>query len=422
MTGTPYSAGGIRTTVAATRAASDEQLAANLARLVDEMRRAGHHHRRGQERLRPDRARRGPQPGPRPAGHRGDHLPRRARRAPEYADDPAAYVDLVTGPMLDACAPHAKWIDVFCESRRLRRGPGEGDPRGRQGQRPRPGCTPTSSAPARASASPASSAWSRSTTAPTSPTRTSTPWRPAGRRRRCCRAWSSPPGRRTPTAAGCSTRASRWRSPPTATRAPATPPRCRCASRSRSARWGCRRPRRSAAATRAAPGPGAHRRRPPRRGRPRRPRGARRPVVPPPRLPSRCPAGPPDLRRRPPHLAGRGTAAAKRAASARPRRRSSGPPSTRKANGTLASHSCAYIAGLLVLPTSTQPSPGGSSRPMGGRIHGATSVSGASNTTRVGNSHPAPRFSSSDGHRVEVRRAARRRARSAATARTRSIR
>src|SRR4051794_37945560 len=33
MTGTPYSAGGIRTTVAATRAAGDEQLAANLARL-----------------------------------------------------------------------------------------------------------------------------------------------------------------------------------------------------------------------------------------------------------------------------------------------------------------------------------------------------------------------------------------------------
>ena len=41
MTGTPYSAGGIRTTVAATRAATDEQLAANLARLVEEMRRQG---------------------------------------------------------------------------------------------------------------------------------------------------------------------------------------------------------------------------------------------------------------------------------------------------------------------------------------------------------------------------------------------
>ncbi|HEY3481387.1 MAG TPA: amidohydrolase family protein, partial [Streptomyces sp.] len=35
--------------------------------------------------------------------------------APEFADDPAGYVDLVTGEMLDACAPHARWIDVFCE-------------------------------------------------------------------------------------------------------------------------------------------------------------------------------------------------------------------------------------------------------------------------------------------------------------------
>ena len=33
----------------------------------------------------------------------------------EYADDPAGYVELVCGPMLDACAPHARWVDVFCE-------------------------------------------------------------------------------------------------------------------------------------------------------------------------------------------------------------------------------------------------------------------------------------------------------------------
>ena len=32
---------------------------------------------------------------------------------PEYEAD--AYVDLVKGEMLDACAPHARWIDVFCE-------------------------------------------------------------------------------------------------------------------------------------------------------------------------------------------------------------------------------------------------------------------------------------------------------------------
>jgi imidazolonepropionase len=34
---------------------------------------------------------------------------------PEYADDPAGYVELVTGAMLDACAPHARWVDAFCE-------------------------------------------------------------------------------------------------------------------------------------------------------------------------------------------------------------------------------------------------------------------------------------------------------------------
>jgi imidazolonepropionase len=33
----------------------------------------------------------------------------------EFEDDAGAYVDLVCGPMLDACAPHARWVDVFCE-------------------------------------------------------------------------------------------------------------------------------------------------------------------------------------------------------------------------------------------------------------------------------------------------------------------
>ena len=43
------------------------------------------------------------------------------------------------------------------------------------------------------------------------------------------------------------------------------------------------------------------------------------------------------------------------------------------------------VTSLLVLPTSTHPPEAGSSRPMAGRIHGATSASGASKTTRVGN-------------------------------------
>ena len=41
MAGEAYAAGGIRTTVAATRAATDEQLTAHVARLVAEMRRQG---------------------------------------------------------------------------------------------------------------------------------------------------------------------------------------------------------------------------------------------------------------------------------------------------------------------------------------------------------------------------------------------
>jgi imidazolonepropionase len=34
---------------------------------------------------------------------------------PEYGNDRAAYVDLVVGPMLDACAPFAQFCDVFCD-------------------------------------------------------------------------------------------------------------------------------------------------------------------------------------------------------------------------------------------------------------------------------------------------------------------
>jgi imidazolonepropionase len=116
MTGTPYTAGGIRTTVAATRAASDEQLAANVARLVDEMRRQGTttvEVKSGYGLTVRDEARSLAiaRQVTEETTFLGAHVV-----PPELAEDPAAYVDLVTGPMLDACAPHAKWIDVFCEA------------------------------------------------------------------------------------------------------------------------------------------------------------------------------------------------------------------------------------------------------------------------------------------------------------------
>jgi imidazolonepropionase len=115
MTGTPYSAGGIRTTVAATRQATDEQLTANVARLVTEMRRQGTttvEIKSGYGLTVTDEAR-----ALEIAGHFTDETTYLGAHVvpAEYADDPAGYVALVTGPMLDAAANHAKWIDVFVE-------------------------------------------------------------------------------------------------------------------------------------------------------------------------------------------------------------------------------------------------------------------------------------------------------------------
>ncbi|HSJ22715.1 MAG TPA: imidazolonepropionase [Nocardioidaceae bacterium] len=116
MSGTPYSAGGIRTTVAATRSATDEQLAANLARHVTEMRRQGTttvEIKSGYGLTVRDEARSLAiaSQATEETTYLGAHLV-----PPEYAEDPGGYVDLVTGPMLEACAPHSKWIDVFCET------------------------------------------------------------------------------------------------------------------------------------------------------------------------------------------------------------------------------------------------------------------------------------------------------------------
>ncbi|HET7328419.1 MAG TPA: imidazolonepropionase [Nocardioidaceae bacterium] len=115
MSGERYAAGGIRTTVAATRAATDEHLTAQVARHVAEMRRQGTttvETKSGYGLTVADEARAlavARQFTPETT-FLGAHVV-----APEYADDPDGYVDLVTGPMLAACAPHARWVDVFCE-------------------------------------------------------------------------------------------------------------------------------------------------------------------------------------------------------------------------------------------------------------------------------------------------------------------
>jgi len=115
MDGRPYSAGGIGTTVVATRAASDEVLAAQAARLVAEMARQGTttvEIKSGYGLTVEDEARSlaiARQLTPETT-FLGAHVV-----APEFGEDVNGYVDLVTGPMLDACAPHARWVDVFCE-------------------------------------------------------------------------------------------------------------------------------------------------------------------------------------------------------------------------------------------------------------------------------------------------------------------
>jgi imidazolonepropionase len=115
MAGRPYQAGGILTTVAATRAASDDALRANLRRLAAEMLRQGtttFECKSGYGLTVADEAR-----GLALAAeitpevtYLGAHVV-----PPEFVGDVTGYVDLVRGPMLEACAPHARWIDVFCE-------------------------------------------------------------------------------------------------------------------------------------------------------------------------------------------------------------------------------------------------------------------------------------------------------------------
>lgn len=115
MSGTPYAAGGIRRTVAATRASGDDELRARLAGFATELHRQGtttFEVKTGYELTVAGEAR-----SARLAAEVTDEVTfLGAHVVPaEYADDRAGYVDLVVGDMLDAVAAHARWIDVFCE-------------------------------------------------------------------------------------------------------------------------------------------------------------------------------------------------------------------------------------------------------------------------------------------------------------------
>lgn len=113
MAGRPYEAGGIRTTVAATRAAGVDGLAATTRVRLAEL------HAQGTTTVEMK------------SGYGLDVDTERTLL--EVAEvltsettylgahvvptgvDPDDYVSLVTGAMLEACAPHARWIDAFCE-------------------------------------------------------------------------------------------------------------------------------------------------------------------------------------------------------------------------------------------------------------------------------------------------------------------
>ena len=115
MLGESYTAGGIAHTVEQTRSASDEVLTNNAQSLLNEAYSSGtttiecksgygltvEDERRSLEIA---------QSFTEETTFLGAHV------VPvEYKKNPKDYVDLVTGPMLDAVLPYSKWIDVFCD-------------------------------------------------------------------------------------------------------------------------------------------------------------------------------------------------------------------------------------------------------------------------------------------------------------------
>ncbi|ATY09878.1 imidazolonepropionase [Amycolatopsis sp. AA4] len=114
MAGQAYAAGGIAVTVDATRAASDEQLAANLRRHVEEAAAQGTtclETKTGYGLTVADEAR-----SARIAGEVADEVTFLGAHLVPPGADAESYVDLVCGEMLDAVAPHVRWADVFCET------------------------------------------------------------------------------------------------------------------------------------------------------------------------------------------------------------------------------------------------------------------------------------------------------------------
>ncbi|THE07677.1 imidazolonepropionase [Microbacterium oleivorans] len=113
MTGVPYAAGGIRRTVAATRAATDDELRTHLAALVAEL------HAQGtttfEVKTGYDLTAAGEERLARLAAEVTDEVTYLGAHVVPEGAEREAYVDLVCTGMLAAARPHVRWIDVFCE-------------------------------------------------------------------------------------------------------------------------------------------------------------------------------------------------------------------------------------------------------------------------------------------------------------------
>lgn len=113
MAGESYSAGGIKTTVAATRSASDEALRGNAAQLVSELHQSGVTHFEIKSGYGLDvetevRSLKIAREFTQETTFLGAHVV-------PAGSDAGEYVELVATQMLDAVLPYAKWIDVFCD-------------------------------------------------------------------------------------------------------------------------------------------------------------------------------------------------------------------------------------------------------------------------------------------------------------------
>jgi len=115
MAGRRYEAGGIATTVAATRAAPESELEKTAARLAREAESQGTttlETKSGYGLTVADESRclQVAETVAEEVTYLGAHVV-----PAEYLGRQHEYVALVTGPMLEACAPKAQWCDVFCE-------------------------------------------------------------------------------------------------------------------------------------------------------------------------------------------------------------------------------------------------------------------------------------------------------------------